>query len=104
MIKVKTLILEFWNLDNPKINKAFQICKKLAEFQISKLDVLISESKPKQFVTPVFKWGQSNEEIFIEIKLSHRFDSPGCLESIKAEKVEEMVTIKDCRVYYFLIF
>ena len=90
-------------MNNPEINQAFEICKKLAKDAIGKIDSLIVESKTKQFVVPVFKWGQSNEEIFIEIKLSHRFDSPGCLETIKTDKTEEMVTIKESNFIYFFI-
>jgi len=30
--------------------------------------------------TPVIQWAQSMDKVFIEIKLSHRHDSPGCLE------------------------
>ena len=33
-----------------------------------------------QTISPAFKWAQSLEDIFIEIKFAHRHDSPGCLE------------------------
>ena len=33
-----------------------------------------------QIVTPATQWAQSMSEIFLEIKFSHRHDSPGCLE------------------------
>ena len=36
--------------------------------------------KDYQIISPSFKWAQSLNEIFIEIKFSHRFDSPGCIE------------------------
>ena len=38
------------------------------------------EVKEYQTVLPAFKWAQSLEDIFIEIKYAHRHDSPGCLE------------------------
>ena len=38
------------------------------------------EVKEYQIVSPAFKWAQSLEDIFIEIKYAHRYDSPGCLE------------------------
>ena len=38
------------------------------------------EKKQYQIVSPAFKWAQSLEDIFIEIKFAHRHDSPGCLE------------------------
>ena len=47
------------------------------------LSVAISNSKPKMEVAPVMKWGQSENEVHIFLKLSHRFDSPGCLELTK---------------------
>ena len=59
------------------------------------IDNLISLNKKKQKVSPVFKWGQSNEEIFMEIKLSHRFDSPGCIEKIETSEVDDIVQITE---------
>ena len=38
------------------------------------------EKKEYQIVSPAFKWAQSLDDIFIEIKFAHRHDSPGCLE------------------------
>ena len=38
------------------------------------------EEKEYQTISPAFKWAQSLEDIFIEIKYAHRYDSPGCLE------------------------
>ncbi len=38
------------------------------------------EVKEYQTISPAFKWAQSLEDIFIEIKYAHRHDSPGCLE------------------------
>jgi hypothetical protein len=40
-------------------------------------------------VSPAFMWSQSLKEVFIQIKLAHRHDSPGCLELKNQEiKVE----------------
>ena len=33
-----------------------------------------------QIVSPAFKWAESIDKIYIEIKYAHRHDSPGCLE------------------------
>ena len=33
-----------------------------------------------QIISPAFQWAQSLNDIYIEIKFSHRLDSPGCLE------------------------
>jgi len=38
------------------------------------------EVKEYQTVYPAFKWAQSLDDVFIEIKYAHRHDSPGCLE------------------------
>jgi hypothetical protein len=32
-------------------------------------------------VSPAFQWAQNTEYIFLQIKYSHRFDAPGCLEA-----------------------
>ena len=40
-----------------------------------------------QDVIPASRWAQNLDEIFIEIKFAHKYDSPGCLE-IKNLKVE----------------
>ena len=45
------------------------------------------EKKEYQTISPAFKWAQSLDDIFIEIKYAHRHDSPGCLE-IKDMKVK----------------
>ena len=45
------------------------------------------EVKEYQTVSPAFKWAQSLDDIFIEIKYAHRYDSPGCLE-IKDMKID----------------
>ena len=50
---------------------------------LESLTVILSNMKQKMEVAPVMKWGQSNSEVHIFLKLSHRFDSPGCLELIK---------------------
>lgn len=34
-------------------------------------------------VSPAIQWAQSMDNIFIQIKLSHRHDAPGCLELIE---------------------
>lgn len=37
--------------------------------------------------SPAFQWAQNLENIFLQIKYAHRFDSPGCLE-VKKENIE----------------
>ena len=86
---------DFWSLANPQINRQFELCKKLARDAVSRIDHLIAKSRRRQSVMPVFKWGQSNQEVFIEVKLSHRFDAPGCLESISSDEASQMVSLAD---------
>ena len=50
---------------------------------IQDLNELEQKLKPKQEpqnVRPVFKWGQTYRKVFINLKYSHRFDAPGCLD------------------------
>jgi hypothetical protein len=104
MIKVTITFLtnqqEFWTLNNKEINAKFEVCKKLAKDAVARIDNLIALSKKKQSVLPVFKWGQSKQEIFMEVKLSHRFDAPGCLESIDSKEVDKMIKIENSRFDY----
>lgn len=43
-------------------------------------NIIRSYEKNTQVVQPAFKWAQNKDFILIEIKYSHRMDSPGCLE------------------------
>ena len=45
------------------------------------------EVKEYQTVSPAFKWAQSLDDVFIEIKYAHRYDSPRYLE-IKDMKID----------------
>lgn len=54
---------------------------------VEHLAVTISNFRPKMEVAPVMKWGQSDDEVHVFLKLSHRFDSPGCLELTKEPEV-----------------
>ena len=76
----------------------FTECKIKHQKTIQDLDLLIARSKKTQVLVPVFKWGQNKEEIFMEIKMSHRFDAPGCLESYEPSQVDELVQIKDGKI------
>lgn len=60
-----------------------------SQFQTKKLEILslleritntLSSKREKQIVVPVFQWGQSKDSILLQVKLSHRFGSPGCLD------------------------
>ena len=47
---------------------------------ISIMESRLKPEKKRQMVRPVFKWGQTQHKVFITMKYSHRFDSPGCLD------------------------
>ena len=53
-----------------------------------------SAGKPQIPSTPVIRWGQSQANLFMQVKLSHRFDAPACIqiESYNA-KLENSVLI-----------
>ena len=51
--------------------------KKKAEKLLQALD---HNGAKVQTVSPAFQWAQSPEKVFLDVKFSHRFDSPGCLE------------------------
>lgn len=74
----------------------------MADTALKRIDVLIAKSKKPQVVLPVFKWGQSKTEVFIEIKLSHRFDAPGCLDSISNDDVHKFVKVEQSRGFIFI--
>jgi hypothetical protein len=44
------------------------------------LQALEGNGSKLQTIAPAFQWAQSPETVFLDIKFSHRFDSPGCLE------------------------
>jgi len=54
--------------------------EKLSAKLDSMKNVVRSYEKNIQSVQPAFKWAQNKDFIIIEIKYSHRLDSPGCLE------------------------
>lgn len=56
---------------------------------------IISQVKKALVAMPVFMWGQSEESIFVHVKFSHRFDTPGCLDI-----TEEIYEIKDNKLFY----
>lgn len=44
------------------------------------LQALDHNAAKVQVVSPAFQWAQAPDKLFLDIKFSHRFDSPGCLE------------------------
>ncbi|KAL4503021.1 hypothetical protein ABPG72_014250 [Tetrahymena utriculariae] len=64
---------------------------KLTQFQKRDLDKftqkIMSANQAVQQIEPVLKWAQSEDNIFLHIKLSMRADSPACVHC-KVEKIE----------------
>lgn len=87
-----------WKQEQDSLENFWRQCKENGERYIKELDGLMAKSRKKQTVVPVFRWGQSLKEIFIEVKLSHRFDSPGCLEKISPEDYTEILNVENCRI------
>lgn len=48
--------------------------------ELEEIKQMISEKKIRQEIHPVLKWGQSDSHVYIYLKLSHRFSSPGCID------------------------
>ena len=72
---------------NDSLKLEFETFKSTIHREMEALSITISNSKPKMEVAPVMKWGQSDNEVHIFLKLSHRFDSPGCLDLSKEPEV-----------------
>ena len=52
----------------------------LQQWKINRLIETLERDEGNSVLTPAFRWAQSASKIFLEIKFSHRFDTPGCLE------------------------
>ena len=63
--------------------RIFDVFKTKVHRDLDSLTQLMNNFKQKMEVAPVMKWGQSETEVHIFLKLSHRFDSPGCLDLLK---------------------
>ena len=77
------------NLQLKKIKFTSDLLNSINTFKKKLLEINTKfkySEKDYQIISPAFKWAQNLNEIFIEIKFSHRFDSPGCIE-IKNLKV-----------------
>jgi hypothetical protein len=69
-------------------NLTYREIRKILEKNIEKFsnhldslkNVVRSYEKNTQVVSPALRWAQNREFITIEVKFSHRLDSPGCLE------------------------
>ena len=74
-------MLKNWFLNNSlnlneKIASEFESVKQKMDNLVS----MVSSVKKSHVVQPVFKWGQSEKNILILVKFSHKFDAPGCLD------------------------
>ena len=81
----KILSLDHYLLELSKLNIKYRENLEMSVNSMKKqLDELNNKHKfnliDYQIVYPAFKWAQSLDDIFIEIKFAHRHDSPGCLE------------------------
>lgn len=69
------------------VDKAIPLAESLkgkaveAKKKVEKLLQALDHNGAKvQTVSPAFQWAQAPDKVFLDIKFSHRFDSPGCLE------------------------
>ena len=87
--KLSSLETYLNNLELKKIKFTTDLSNSINNFKKKLLEINTKfkyNEKDYQIISPAFKWAQNLNEIFIEIKFSHRFDSPGCIE-IKNLKV-----------------
>ena len=45
--------------------------------QLETLSKRVAALQAQQRVAPAFKWGQNRTDVFLQVKLSHRFEAPG---------------------------
>ena len=50
--------------------------------KLEKLLIAIENSSNVQIVSPAYQWAQSPSMLYLDVKFSHRLDSPGCLEVV----------------------
>jgi hypothetical protein len=84
----------WWQAADAALTRAFEMgyslptakeeTRKLKEVLGSFLDILEAGYK---VIPPAFEWAESPERVFLNIKFSHRIDSPGCL-TISEPKVQ----------------
>jgi hypothetical protein len=53
--------------------------------KLEKFITALEHSSTMQVVSPAYQWAQSPSMIFLDVKFSHRLDSPGCLEVTNPE-------------------
>jgi hypothetical protein len=78
-------------LDPSLKTQALGLKRKLEKFVSA-----IENSSSVQVVSPAYQWAQSPTKIFLDIKFSHRLDSPGCLEVR-----DPVVTITDTKLNFY---
>lgn len=90
-----------WIHEKNSIEEFWGKCKEHGERYIKELDKLMAKTRKKQTLVPVFRWAQSNSEVFIEVKLSHRFDSPGCLDKIEETEFDKILSVENRKILNF---
>lgn len=77
------LILEGEDIDLAKLREQLVKIKQPMDKLLRKSQIAAKEVP----VSPAFKWAQSKDFVFLDVKLAHRIDSPAC-NSIEDEKLE----------------
>ena len=77
---IEQLVREKFIPNNINVSSELENLKLEIMQDLSELEQRLKPKKEPQNVRPVFKWGQTYRKIFINLKYSHRFDAPGCLD------------------------
>lgn len=77
------------------LEPSLKISAQAAKRKLEKLITSLDNTSTIQVVSPAYQWAQSPDIVYLDIKFSHRLDSPGCLEIISPE-----VSISETRLTF----
>ena len=67
----------------------FAGARQALDAKLDELTRLVSSMKERQVLAPAFKWAQNSTDVFVQVKLSHRIEAPGCLDVSRVEAKAE---------------
>ena len=62
------------------IDPSLKVSALAVKRRLEKFVTALEHSSTMQVVAPAYQWAQSPSMVYLDIKFSHRLDSPGCLE------------------------
>ncbi|CAM9414755.1 unnamed protein product, partial [Phaeothamnion confervicola] len=71
------------------VDSIFQLEQRAITRQLSGLRSALESSKPVQVISPALEWAQSGDEVFLNVKFSHKLDAPATLDvAVPAEAID----------------